>query len=112
AFREEQLREYQHRRSGIDVEIEELDGGADQAGGQHAARGIGRGGGGGGDSRRHRINPGKQAAILAWPQRAAGVGRKRYRCAQSRLSSPRSPAKGCAVAPTCRSSASLAATPV
>ena len=35
--REEQLREHQHRGGGVDVEIEELDGGADQAGEQDPA---------------------------------------------------------------------------
>ncbi|KAG1583730.1 hypothetical protein G6F46_015068 [Rhizopus delemar] len=52
AVREEQVREHQHRGSGEDVEVEELNGCADQAGQQDKAGGIharsGRGG------RRHR----------------------------------------------------------
>ncbi|KAG0941882.1 hypothetical protein G6F31_014950 [Rhizopus arrhizus] len=52
AVREEQVREHQHRGRGVDVEVEELNGGADQAGQQDTAGGIhGRCGSAG---RRHR----------------------------------------------------------
>jgi hypothetical protein len=43
AGREEQLGEHQHGGRGVDVEIEELDGGADQAGKQDGGRRIGLG---------------------------------------------------------------------
>ena len=43
--REEQPRKHQHRRGGVDVEVEELDGGADQAGEQHLLRRVDRFGG-------------------------------------------------------------------
>ncbi|MNI40488.1 hypothetical protein D3C73_947130 [compost metagenome] len=52
AFREEQVREHQHRGGGVDVEVEELDGGADQTGQQDTAGRI-HGWRGSGD-RRHR----------------------------------------------------------
>jgi len=52
AFREEQVREHQHRGGGVDVEVEELDGSADQAGQQDTAGRI-HGWRGSGD-RRHR----------------------------------------------------------
>ncbi len=52
AVREEQVREHQHGGRGVDVEIEEFDGGADQAGQQDTTGGIhGRRGSG---DRRHR----------------------------------------------------------
>ena len=38
--RKEQPRKHQHRRGGVNIEVEELDGGADQAGKQHLARAI------------------------------------------------------------------------
>ena len=41
--RKEQMRKYQHRRGGIDVEVVELDGGTDQTGEHDAGAGVGRG---------------------------------------------------------------------
>ncbi len=56
------MREHQHRGGGVDIEIEELDGSADQAGEQNATWRVGNGAGSG-----HRLRSGWAFRILAEP---------------------------------------------